>query len=80
MLELLRQNKIFLKLIYEGYMVGCSFCGADIELSKNIFKGKIVDCKECGVELEISSVKPLKLREVIEDDDLNIEDDDYWVE
>lgn len=61
-------------------MVECPFCGADIELSKNIFKGKIVDCNECGVELEISSVKPLKLREVIEDDDLNIEDDDDWVE
>lgn len=50
-------------------MARCPECESDLELDGYEFdKGEVINCPECSAELKVTSVDPIAVREVKEDD------------
>ena len=51
-------------------MTRCPECESDLELDGyDLDLGETVNCPECSVELRVTSVEPIAVREIKEDDD-----------
>ena len=51
-------------------MARCPECESDLELDGyDLDLGETVNCPECSVELRVTSVEPIAVREIKEDDD-----------
>lgn len=60
----------------------CPECESDLDLEEDeVDEGEIVSCPECGSDFEVVTAKPLELKPIEEDDDLDkdeeSEDGDY---
>ena len=58
-------------------MVYCPECESDLDLVEGeIEEGEVVSCSECGTDFEVTTVEPLELRPVSDEDDEDEEDED----
>ena len=60
-------------------MATCPECDAEIEVDEfDVDKGDLISCPDCGSNLEVTSIAPVELESVEdEDDDTNGDDDDF---
>lgn len=47
--------------------VNCPDCGKEIVCPEGVTVGEILECGECGTEVEVVTVKPVTVRELIEE-------------
>ena len=58
-------------------MATCPECDAEVDIDEfEAEKGDVISCSECGSNLEITSLAPIEL-ELISDDDDDDEDEDF---
>lgn len=57
-------------------MATCPECDAEIEVDEfDVDKGDLISCPDCGSNLEVTSITPVEL-EAVDDDDEDDEDDE----
>jgi alpha-aminoadipate/glutamate carrier protein LysW len=50
----------------------CPECESDLDLEEDeVDEGEIVSCPECGSDFEVVTAKPLELKPIDEEDDLD---------
>jgi alpha-aminoadipate carrier protein LysW len=65
------------KIIEERVMATCPECDAEIEVDEfDVDKGDLISCPDCGSNLEVTSITPVELEAVDEDEEDEDEDDD----
>ena len=58
-------------------MATCPECDAEIEVDEfDVDKGDLISCPDCGSNLEVTSITPVELEAVEEDDEDEDEDGD----
>jgi alpha-aminoadipate carrier protein LysW len=58
-------------------MATCPECDAEIEVDEfDVDKGDLISCPDCGSNLEVTSIAPVELEAVDEDEDDEDEDDE----
>ena len=59
-------------------MATCPECDAEIEVDEfDVDKGDLISCPDCGSNLEVSSISPVELESVDEDDEVDEDDDGF---
>ncbi len=54
----------------------CPECESDLDLEEDeVDEGEIVSCPECGSDFEVVTAKPLELKPIEEEDDLDEDED-----
>ena len=57
-------------------MATCPECDAEIEVDEfDVDKGDLISCPDCGSNLEVTSIAPVEL-EAVDDDDEDEDDDE----
>jgi alpha-aminoadipate carrier protein LysW len=65
------------KDIEERVMATCPECDAEIEVDEfDVDKGDLISCPDCGSNLEVTSITPVELEAVEEDEDEDEDDDE----
>lgn len=55
----------------------CPECESDLDLEEDeVDEGEIVSCPECGSDFEVVTAKPLELKPIEEEDDLDDSDEE----
>ncbi len=55
----------------------CPECESDLDLEEDeVDEGEIVSCPECGSDFEVVTAKPLELKPIEEDDELDEDDEE----
>ena len=58
-------------------MATCPECDAELDIDEfDVDKGDVISCHECGSSLEITSLAPLEVELIGDDDDEEDEDED----
>ena len=47
----------------------CPVCDSDVVIEDEAYEGDLLDCANCGAELEITSLRPLTINEVKQEDE-----------
>ena len=58
-------------------MATCPECDAEVEVDEfDVDKGDLISCPDCGSNLEVTSIAPVELESVDEDDDEDEDEDE----
>ena len=60
----------------EAMMIVCPKCKSEIDVEEDeLEEGELLSCLECGGDFEVTSVEPLKLTKVKDEDESDEEDE-----
>jgi alpha-aminoadipate carrier protein LysW len=64
------------EIIAEAMMVVCPKCKSEIDVEEEeLEEGELLSCLECDSDFEVTSVKPLKLAKVSDEEEADEEDE-----